>query len=185
MAKKLNKISFLVLGCPYFLICREYWEFVSSIREWLKFLKLCPTSHKEEFALGEMPGGRQGLISRNEVLAYRAMVIKEKTVNDLPVVSLMGRLDLFSKNAFQELIEKHRSIGTKGLIVDLKGVSFIDSVGLGLLTVAAKTFQGVKGKLIIVNPQDTVKKILDQMNFSKILPLFSTDDEFSQFSQLS
>ena len=113
------------------------------------------------------------------------MVIKEKTVNDLPVVSLMGRLDLFSKNAFQELLEKHRNLGTKGLIVDLKGVSFIDSVGLGMLTVAAKTFQGVKGKLILVNPQDTVKHILDQMNFSKVLPLFSADDEFSQFSQLS
>ena len=113
------------------------------------------------------------------------MLIKEKTVNDLSVVSLLGKFDLFSKDAFLELIEKHKKSGTKGLIVDLKGVSYIDSVGLGILTRAVHSLQAIKVKLILVNPQDTVKDILNQMNFSKILPLFSTDDEFSKFSELS
>lgn len=112
------------------------------------------------------------------------MLIKEKTVNKLPVACLVGRFDLFSKNAFLELIEKHKNLGTKGLIVDLRGVSAIDSVGLGTLAAAAHTFQGIKGKLILVNPQDPVKSILNRMNFSELLPMFSTDDEFSKFSEL-
>lgn len=111
------------------------------------------------------------------------MVIKEKSVNGMQVLSLNGKLDIFSRNSFRDTIENHKKNGTKGLIIDLHGVSFIDSVGIGALVLAAKTFQGIKGKVILVNPQDNVKTALHSMNLSTLLPIFETDNEFSKFSQ--
>ncbi len=111
------------------------------------------------------------------------MVIKEKTVNGMKVLSLVGKLDIFSRNSFREKIEDHKRNGVKGLIIDLNGISFIDSVGVGALVVAAKTFQNIKGKVILVNPQESVKKALDAMNLSSLLPILITDNEYSQFSQ--
>ena len=111
------------------------------------------------------------------------MVIKEKSVNGMHVLTLIGRLDIFSRNNFREVIENHKKAGTKGLIIDLQGVTFIDSVGIGALVVAGKTFQSVKGKIILANPQDSVKSALDAMNLSALLPVFTTDNEYSQFSQ--
>ncbi len=111
------------------------------------------------------------------------MVIKEKMVNGMHVLSLTGKLDIFSRNSFRDTIENHKNNGAKGLIVDLQGVSFIDSVGIGALVLAAKTFRTIKGKVILVNPQDIVKTALSAMNLSATLPIFEADSEYTTFTQ--
>lgn len=112
------------------------------------------------------------------------MIIKEKTMNGLPVMSLSGKLDIFSRNAFKEAAEKYTETGTKGLILDFQGITFVDSVGLGVLAVVARTFQKLKGRVILVNPQGQVKSLFLEMNLAKMIPMYQTDDEFSQFSAL-
>ena len=113
-----------------------------------------------------------------------AMIIKERNMNGLPVVSLSGKLDIFSKNAFKETAEKYTDANSKGLILDFQGVTFLDSVGLGALVVLAKTFLKLKGRMIIVNPQDQVKTLLSEMHMEKIIPMYATDSQFSTFSEL-
>lgn len=105
-------------------------------------------------------------------------------MNGLPVLSLSGKLDIFSRNAFQETAEKYTETGTKGLILDFQGITFVDSVGLGVLAVVARTFQKLKGRIILVNPQGQVKSLFVEMNLGKIIPMYQTDEEFSQFSEL-
>ncbi|MBA3965188.1 MAG: STAS domain-containing protein [Nitrospirales bacterium] len=112
------------------------------------------------------------------------MIIKERIMNGLPVVSLSGKLDIFSKNAFKETAEKYTDPNSKGLILDFHGVTFLDSVGLGALAVLARTFLKLKGRMIIVNPQDQVKTLLCEMHMGKMIPMYTTDDQFSSFSEL-
>lgn len=112
------------------------------------------------------------------------MIIKERTMNGLPVVSLSGKLDIFSKNAFKDTAEKYTEVNSKGLILDFQGVTFMDSVGLGALMVLARTFQKLKGRIIVVNPQDQVKTLLSEMNVAKMIPMYATDEQFSAFSEL-
>ena len=112
------------------------------------------------------------------------MVIREKTVNGLPILCLNGKLDIFSKNNFRETAEKFRETGGKGLILDFSGITFVDSVGLGTLTIVAKTFQKMKERVILVNPQEQVKSIFLEMNFGEIIPMYETDESYSQFSEI-
>ncbi|GJL63611.1 MAG: anti-sigma factor antagonist [Nitrospirales bacterium] len=119
------------------------------------------------------------------MVSVAAMVIKQKSINGMQVLSLIGKLDIFSKNSFNETIAYHREQGIKGLILDLRGVTFIDSVGIGALVSAAKTFKQMKGKVVLVNPQETVKQILEQMNIIQLIPIFTADETYSSFSTLS
>ncbi len=112
------------------------------------------------------------------------MIVKEKTVNGLPVLCLNGKLDIFSKNAFREIAEQYQANGAKGLVLDFEGITFVDSVGIGILTLVAKAFQKLKGRVILVNPQEQVKAIFLGMNFGKIIPMFKTDESYSKFSEL-
>ena len=105
-------------------------------------------------------------------------------MNGLPVMSLSGKLDIFSRNAFKEAAEKYAETGTKGVILDFQGITFVDSVGLGVLAIVAKTFQKLKGRVILVNPQGQVKSLFLEMNLAKMIPMYKTDEEFSQFSAL-
>ena len=113
------------------------------------------------------------------------MIIKEKEMQGVPVLILSGKLDLFAKNAFKDIMQKHKENRTKRVLIDLKSVSFIDSAGLGVLAVAVKMFQEIKGNLILVNPQDMVKGILQNANFSALLPMFNTNDDYTEFSAVS
>lgn len=112
------------------------------------------------------------------------MIIKEKTVNGLPILCLNGKLDIFSKNNFRETAEKYQETGGKGLILDFEGITFVDSDGLGTLTIVARTFQKLKGRVILVNPQEQVKSIFVKMDFGKIIPMYKTDESYSQFSEI-
>ncbi len=112
------------------------------------------------------------------------MIIKQRETQGVPILVLSGKLDTFAKNAFKEAMGKHREAQAKRVIVDMRGVSFIDSAGLGSLALAVKTFQEIKGSVIVVNPQDTVKSILQNVNFSKLLPMFETNEDYTTFSEL-
>ena len=112
------------------------------------------------------------------------MIIKEKTVNGLPILCLNGKLDIFSKNNFRETAQKYQGSGAKGLILDFEGITFVDSVGLGTLTLVVKTFQKLKGRVILVNPQEQVKSMFVEMNVGKVIPMYKTDESYSQFSAI-
>ncbi|UCH90581.1 MAG: STAS domain-containing protein [Nitrospirota bacterium] len=112
------------------------------------------------------------------------MIIKEKTVNGLPILCLNGKLDVFSKNNFKEMAEKYQGDGTKGLILDFEGITFVDSIGLGTLTFVGKIFQKLKGRVILVNPQEPVKSLFLKMNVGEIIPMYKTDENYSQFSEI-
>ena len=112
------------------------------------------------------------------------MIIKEKTVNGLPILCLNGKLDVFSKNNFKEMVEKYQGTGTQGLILDFEGTTFVDSIGLGTLTFVGKIFQKLKGRVILVNPQEPVKSLFLKMNIGEIIPMYKTDESYSQFSEI-
>jgi len=113
------------------------------------------------------------------------MIIKERETQGVPVLILSGKLDMFARNAFKEAIAKFREAHTKRVILDMKGVSFIDSEGLGGLALAVKAFQEFKGGLIVVNPQDAVKSILQNVDFFFFFPLFQANEDYTTFSPLT
>ncbi len=112
------------------------------------------------------------------------MVIKEKIVNGLSVLCLNGKLDIFSKNTLKETAEHCQENGAKGLILDMQGITFVDSIGLGMLVIVAKSFQKLKGRLIVVNPQEQIHSQFLQMKLGKMIPMYKTDDSYSQFAEL-
>ena len=113
------------------------------------------------------------------------MVIKERETQGVPVLVLSGRLDMFARNGLKDIMAKHQEAQARRVIIDMRGVSFIDSAGLGVLALMVKAFQEFKGNVIIVNPQDTVRSILENVNLSKLIPIFQTNEDYSTFSALS
>ena len=113
------------------------------------------------------------------------MIIKEREMQGVPVLILSGKLDLFAKNSLKEVIQKHKENKSQRVLIDLKSVSFIDSAGLGILAVAVKMFKDIKSNLILVNPQEMVKGALQNANFASLIPMFNTNDDYTEFSPLS
>ena len=89
----------------------------------------------------------------------------------VPVVQLQGELDMFTAEPFRDRLREQVAIHEEGVIVDLTGVAYIDSTGLGILIRAAKEFSG---QLAVVSPRDRVTRLFHAVVAQENLRLYPT-----------
>ena len=66
------------------------------------------------------------------------------------VVSVTGELDVSNAQRFADECERVIGRGAMRMVVDLVGLSFMDSVALGMLTKAAKRIRSAGGECVVV-----------------------------------
>ncbi len=95
---------------------------------------------------------------------------------ELLVVRIIGEIDHHSavgmRTGIDAEIFEHRP---KKLILDLSGVDFMDSSGLGLILGRYATIQKVGGELVVLNPNEGVVKILKLAGAERILKIERVD----------
>ena len=102
------------------------------------------------------------------------MQIEERTVGDVVVLDLKGRITLGDGD--QLLKDKVNSLvnqGNKRIVLNLGGVPYIDSAGLGEIVRTYTTVSRQGGKLKLLN---LTKRIQDLLAITKLLTVFETYD---------
>ena len=102
------------------------------------------------------------------------MQIEERAVGDVVVLDLKGRITLGDGD--QLLKDKVNSLvnqGHKGIVLNLAGVPYIDSAGLGEIVGSYTTVSRQGGSLKLLN---LTKKITDLLAITKLLTVFETYD---------
>jgi stage II sporulation protein AA (anti-sigma F factor antagonist) len=86
------------------------------------------------------------------------------------IAELQGELDLHTSPEFKanlvKLFDTHPHI--KHLIMHVKGLSFVDSSGLGVILGRYRELQQRGGRLFFVQPNPQIKRILEMSGFPKI-----------------
>ena len=86
----------------------------------------------------------------------------------LAVVSMSGELDLGTAPAARQELEHVLRQGGEGLHVDMSGVAFVDSTGLGVLVWAWEQARAQRMDYLVVNPSATATRVLEQSGLSRI-----------------
>jgi anti-sigma B factor antagonist len=102
------------------------------------------------------------------------MVIEERVIGDVTVLDLKGKMTLgegdeLLKDKINSLIHQ----GQKKLLLNLEGVPYIDSAGLGEIVRTYTTVSRQGGSLKLVN---LTKRITDLLSITKLLTVFETFD---------
>lgn len=105
------------------------------------------------------------------------MNIVVRTDKHATILDLHGRLDLTARWDFKAIMNQCCLTEQEHLILNLGGLSFIDSAGLGFLVLAYVRFTGMNRRMSWVKPAGTVKKLLEQMKISAIVPIFDNERE--------
>ncbi len=101
----------------------------------------------------------------------------ENRAGETAIVRLVGRLDLLSASDVKQGLSKAVSDGHRRLVVDLAGVGFIDSSGLGALIGGLKAARLAGGDLRIAGAGDQAKVILELTTLNRVLRPYDTVDE--------
>jgi len=107
--------------------------------------------------------------------------IQTSQVDDCCELVLIGEVDVYTAPKLkQQLVELIES-GCINVVVDLGGVAFIDSSGLGVLVSALRRARERDGAVRIVCTRDNVLKIFRITGLDKVFPIFSNMAEARQF----
>jgi anti-sigma B factor antagonist len=93
----------------------------------------------------------------------------EEVNTDRAVVRCTGRLNMVSAPALREAVTGVVSAGRARVAVDLSGVEFMDSSGLGALVGCLKSARQAGGDLRIAAPSPQVLMVLKLSNIDRIL----------------
>lgn len=77
------------------------------------------------------------------------------------IVSPVGSLDTETSRDLDKAIDPILKTSTKVIILDMKKVSFIASMGLSLIFKTKKTLEQMQGLLMVINLQPKVQKVFE------------------------
>ena len=103
-----------------------------------------------------------------------ALEIAESVREDVVILTLKGRLTLGESNIVREQITQLATAGKRNIVVDLGGVEYIDSTGLGILVICFTSLKKQGGALKLVNPN---KRNVELLLLTKLHTVFEVFNE--------
>lgn len=105
-----------------------------------------------------------------------------KREDNRAIVGLKGEIDVYTAPRFKESMISLIENGCHDLIIDLQGVNFMDSTGLGALVGGLKRVKPLGGSLVLVCSQSKILKILELTGLNKEFPIYDSLEEAEKAS---
>jgi anti-sigma B factor antagonist len=137
---------------------------------------------------GNLPGSRHawfvaanaGVMCRQPPLR-RGMgmdiVLDSRPEGKWMVVDVKGEVDVYTAPKLREKIVDLVTQGSHEIIVNLEGVEFLDSTGLGVLVGGLKRVKSHDGTMALVCTKPKILKVFSITGLSKVFPIFDTVQE--------
>lgn len=109
------------------------------------------------------------------------LLIEERRTGDVTVLALSGEMlvddgDLALRQRIHELIDQ----GQVKILVDLAGVTHIDSAGVGMLVAKQKTVRERGGDVKLMHLTNRSQRLLALMKLVSVFEVFESEDEAIQ-----
>jgi len=92
-------------------------------------------------------------------------------------VALIGRLDTQGVDAIEVPLSVQTATRRLPTIVDLAEVSFLASLGMGMLVRISKNLRSCGAGLVLLNPQEPVERALCAARIVDIIPIVHAQEE--------
>lgn len=104
------------------------------------------------------------------------MEIKTRSTDDVSIFELVGRFDNYSTPKIAEQLEEAIKVNSARVIMNLSGVTFVDSTGLAVLVQNMKRCRQQQGDLLLCGLQRPVFMIFELTRLDKAFNIF-VDEE--------
>lgn len=106
------------------------------------------------------------------------MTFTTEQIGNTLVVKLHGEIDQHCAAEIRDDIDREIDIKSdiSIVILDLGGVTFMDSSGLGMIMGRYRKLTAMGGRLMLVRPRPQVKKVLELSGIKKLLDRDSDND---------
>lgn len=92
----------------------------------------------------------------------------------IALVSLSGELDLYVERELRDALEAAELLGAPTVVVDLSGVSFMDSTVCGILVGEARRRRADQGELVLVSNGSRTSRVLKVAGIDQVVAVHPT-----------
>ena len=92
-------------------------------------------------------------------------------------VVLAGEMDVVSTGAFAESMSELERSSPDGVVIDVAGLSFIDSSGINALVQAARTVEARGGRAVLAAPAPHVHRVFEITRVRDLVAIADDRDE--------
>lgn len=96
---------------------------------------------------------------------------------DVRVVEVAGELDISTVQHLRSVLNQAAEQAVHRLVVDLRGVSFVDSVGVGALLHTKRRLGQEARMAVVLAPQSYARVIFDVVGADSLVDVFETLEE--------
>lgn len=89
-------------------------------------------------------------------------------------INLSGELDTVTAELLRELLNSLLQKEKKQVVIDLSGISFINSSGLGALVSASLSFRRDGGRIVLSGIQGMVSRVFELTRMNRAFEVYST-----------
>ena len=104
--------------------------------------------------------------------------IESRQENGWTVLAVGGELDLYTAPRLREDVLATLEGGADRIAIDLNGVGFIDSTGLGILVACLKRVRERDGRMVLIAPDTSpLRRLLALTGLEQVLPTHAALDD--------
>jgi anti-sigma B factor antagonist len=100
-----------------------------------------------------------------------------KEADGFPVIELTGEIDLSTSPVFKQRIYEIIESGKRDVIVDMNGLDFMDSTGLGVLVAALKKTRMEGGSIRLICNRNNILKVFTITGLDKVFAIYDNLSE--------
>ena len=103
--------------------------------------------------------------------------VRTRSEGDWSIIEVEGEVDMFTSPKLREAIVRTVDTGSYRILVDLEGVTFMDSTGLGTLVGGLKRVKEHDGILALVCSSRSVMRVLTITGLNNVFSISSSVEE--------
>ena len=94
------------------------------------------------------------------------------------VIRLEGEFDVCGANEFRKIVDQAQDeTGAKHILLNMQGVNFIDSSGLGVILGRYRQLAQHGGKLLVVHLEPPIQRLFELAGLTRILKIYPTEEQ--------
>jgi anti-sigma B factor antagonist len=102
------------------------------------------------------------------------LAIDVEQSGEFVLVRVRGAMDYWTVQPLREELDDALGNGPARLVLDLGGVPFVESTGLGLLLSAQRRAESSGGWVRLANPRAQLRRVLGTTNLDRRLPVYAS-----------
>jgi len=92
-------------------------------------------------------------------------------------LAIVGKIDVAGLHTIDVKFHGYTAARRRPTLVDISGLEFITSLGMGMLVSCARSLQRFGAKMVLLNPQPQVEEVLKAVGIDQGIPIVHDAEE--------